>query len=75
MNFKRWFGCYHEHKRAEYFRELMERHLRNSDFYQRQLLHAWKCNKQQTKGLQRQARKIKRLQNLLAELMVAVVKS
>ena len=41
---------------------LMERHLADSQRYQALLYHAWKTIRAQNKGLNRQARRVKRLQ-------------
>ena len=64
----RLVGRQDDYRLAEHYRELMERHLAQSNFYQGLLYHAWKCNRQQTKGMQRQAAKIKRLKQHIAEL-------
>lgn len=47
---------------VEHYKVLYERHMAKADFYQAQLYHAWKSLAQQQKGLRRQAKKIKRLQ-------------
>ena len=64
----RLVGRQDDYRLAEHYRELMERHLANANFYQGLLYHAWRCNKEQTKGLKRQAAKIKRLRRRVAEL-------
>lgn len=64
----RLVGRQDDYQLAEHYRKLMERHLANSNFYQGLLYHAWKCNKQQTKGLKRQAAKIKRMKLRIAEV-------
>ena len=57
---------------------LHERHLADSTNYQAKLFHAWKSLAQQQKGLRRQAKKIKRLQQKLEiknEAVIGVVVS
>ena len=61
----RLVGRQDDHQRAEHYRELMERHLAQSNFYQGLLFHAWRNNRAQTKGLKRQAAKIKSLRAAL----------
>lgn len=50
---------------SEHWRKLAERHMRESDRYKALLFDAWKTMRGQAKGLKRQARKIKRLQERL----------
>jgi hypothetical protein len=64
----RFVGRQADQNLAEHYRALMEQHLNNANFYQGLLYHAWKCNRQQAKGLQRQSAKIKRLKKRIAEL-------
>ena len=47
---------------SDHYRELFERQLNESNRYQALLYHAWNVIRQQNKGLQRQRRLIKRLQ-------------
>lgn len=54
----------HSHWEAEHYRILSDTHMRRSQFYQAQLYHAWRVIREQSKGLNRQARKIRRLQKL-----------
>lgn len=53
---------------VEHYRALDERHHKEALFYQAQLYSAWKTMWGQTRGLQRQARKIKRLEKRIKEL-------
>ncbi len=53
---------------VEHYKALDERHHKETLFYQAQLYSAWKTMWGQTKGLQRQARKIKRLEARIKEL-------
>jgi hypothetical protein len=64
----RLVGRQDDHRLAEHYRELMERHLASSNFYQGLLFHSWRCNREQAKGLRRQAAKIKRLKQRIVEL-------
>lgn len=59
---------YVDNKLVEHYKSLYERHARDSNEYQAQLYHAYRSLAQQQKGLKRQARKIKRLQQRLNEL-------
>ena len=53
----------------EHYKHLFERHLAESTKYQALLFHAWRSLAQQQKGLRRQAKKIKRLREQLAEAL------
>ena len=53
---------------VEHYKALDERHHKEALFYQAQLYSAWKTMWGQTRGLQRQARKIKRLEKRINEL-------
>lgn len=57
-----------EHHKAsrEHYEALFERHKADSTFYQALLYHAWKALREHQKGMQHQARKIKRLRKELA---------
>ena len=44
-----------------HYKQLVDKYREDSNLYQARLYHAMICNRQQTKGLQRQARKIRRL--------------
>jgi len=57
---------------ADHYKSLFERHKEESTFYQARLFHAWRSLAQQQKGLRRQAKKIKRLQQRIAELTANV---
>lgn len=47
---------------AEHYRALYERYEKQANWYQGLLYHSWRVIRQQNKGLNRQAKKIKRLQ-------------
>jgi hypothetical protein len=47
---------------SEHYRGLYERFEHQANWYQGLLYHSWRVIRQQNKGLNRQARKIKRLQ-------------
>ena len=74
---RRWIdracGRQDDYRMAQHYRASMESHMAQSTFYQAELFHAWKCNRQQTKGLQRQAAKILRLKRRIAELTAGMV--
>lgn len=50
----------------DHYRALFERHMVDSTRYQALLFHAWKALREHQKGMQHQARKIKRLRKELA---------
>lgn len=59
---------WNRHKQsAEHYKALFDRYYNESCRYQALLFHSWRVIREQNKGLNRQARKIKRLQKALRE--------